>query len=252
MEDKEIMRGRFEECWAHYIDNLPPKGSKGVAEAKKPLAEFCNVLVDTVTSWTSGRAQPIGLTKFQIMCFLQAMGYTITELGRKSALITGLIEILGYGVMTVEEVNGRLGYANESQLFSALRGDYNLSEDKEHTAWEIYKAHTETLADKKRARVKQLRGSVSAEVKVSRTAVSAPSKVRQPELSGLRPASDQVRLTAHLIQALQLQLELLTKRLDADGRRALRQLTDDAMTKLQTQLTQLSAQMVEDLLGGKP
>lgn len=153
-EDKyEVFRGHFEECFKHFSVSLAsriPKGSCGAAQAKKPIADFCGVKIDSVTRWLYGtRSLPIGGQYIRLMCYLDMVGYRVIELERMPPVRRNFAELVGFGLLSSDQAAEFLGYSDTSTLYKVLRGDYGASDDKEQKMWNAWKERRGELVLKK-------------------------------------------------------------------------------------------------------
>ena len=148
----EVYRDHFAECWKHFAARFLaayPSQNKQF-EARKPIAEFCGLSPSGVKDWLVADRLPVGSTQLKLKCFLDLKGYRIIEFERLPKLIRGLSELIGYGVLKVEEVNQVIGYTQSFALYMVLRGDSNFGTDNEAKGWELWKSKREALEQKKR------------------------------------------------------------------------------------------------------
>lgn len=153
-EDRhEVFRGHLEECLWHLGTSLAssvPKGSRGAAQAKKPLADFCGVTIDSVTRWFHGTGSfPIGEPLIKLMCYLDMVGYRVIELERIPKVRRNFAELIGYGLLTSNQAAELLGYSSTSTLYQVLQGHHGASEDKDQKMWDAWKERKEELQQKK-------------------------------------------------------------------------------------------------------
>ena len=123
----EIFRGHVEECLKHLGLKLYqgiPRGSRGASEAKRPIADFCGVTVDTTTRWLNDpKHLPVGEVYIRLMCFLSVNGYRVLELERMKPKVRNFARLIGFGLVTSQEAAEMLNYSQISTLFQVLRGD---------------------------------------------------------------------------------------------------------------------------------
>lgn len=152
-ERREVFRGHLEECLRHLqtaLNQRFPKGAKGTAEAKKPLADFCDVAVPTVTRWFHGKdSLPIGEERIKLMCYLDLFGYRVIELERMQKVRRNFGDLIGFGLITSQEATELLGYTSTSSLFKVLAGSVGAGDDKDAKMWDIWKERKEELEKKK-------------------------------------------------------------------------------------------------------
>jgi hypothetical protein len=149
----EVYRGHIEECLRHLakmFHSKVSKGSKKAAEAKKPMADFCGITIDTVNRWFNDpNLLPVGETLIKLISYLDMMGYRVIELERMPKSNRNLLELIGYGILTSEEAAKIVGYASKSTLFQVLQGNYGVSEEKSEKIWNLWKERREELGKKK-------------------------------------------------------------------------------------------------------
>ncbi len=152
MSRNTVYRGAAEACFEHFkrqFERRYPKGAKGVEKAKRPLADFCGVGTPTVTSWFTRGVLPKGEVFHKLICFLQVQGYKVNELRGLDTLPLGLLELIGYSVVGIDEVNACIGYPNQSQLLQRLKGQGKLVNGRAERGWELLKKNRATLNSKK-------------------------------------------------------------------------------------------------------
>jgi len=145
----ELMRGHFEECFKHlrgrFLERFP-KGAKGSCQAREPIVAFCKVNPQTSTSWFYRGLLPLGENYIRLVCYLDMLGYTVIELERMSAGRRGIFELIGFGVLTVDEAASSIGY-DLPDLYRALWGRFNASDEKEQKMWDIWIARKAELQE---------------------------------------------------------------------------------------------------------
>ena len=153
-ERPEVFRGHFEECLSHFSRAFltkHPKNSKGAHKAKMPIADFCGVIPDTVTRWLDGLSPLIGSNWVKMVCLFDLIGYRVIELERMPKAQRGVFELIGFGVLSAEEVARISGYSKSPQLYMVFRGELGAPEKKKDIMWETWKQHREKLDAKKQA-----------------------------------------------------------------------------------------------------
>ena len=152
-EGQEVFRGHLEECLQHFGNALvarAPKGSKGSAQARQPMADFCGVGISTVARWLySIGSLPVGEPLIKLMCYLDLVGYRVIELERMPQGKRAFAELVGYGILSGEEAAKLIGYGNASSLYQVFRGMAGTSEDKDQRMWDAWKERRDVLARKK-------------------------------------------------------------------------------------------------------
>jgi hypothetical protein len=149
----EVYRGHFEECLRHLGTSLASSEaniSRGAAQVKKPVADFCGVSIQSVTRWLNDTGSfPVGEPYIKLMCFLDMMGYRVIELERMPKVHRNFAELIGYGLLSSVHAAEFLGYSYTSTLYKVLQGHYGVSEDKEQKMWDAWKERKEELILKK-------------------------------------------------------------------------------------------------------
>jgi hypothetical protein len=147
----EVYRGYLEECLRHLsvrFSQSIPRGTRGASAAKKPVADFCGVTIDTVTRWlNNSKHLPVGEQYIKLMCFLDLQGYKVLELERMKPKFRNFAMLIGYGLITSEQATEMLGYSNPSTFYQLLRGDHGAGDEKERKMWDMWKARKDELDD---------------------------------------------------------------------------------------------------------
>lgn len=145
-EEKEVFRGHAEECLKALSSNLAKSDHKEVKRVINHMAAFCGVRAKTIREWLKKTEKlPQGEYYLRAVCFLDLMGYRVIELERKQKGPRGFFELLGFGIITVEEAIRRLGYSSRTVFFRALIYRNNQSEEKNQKMWEIWKERRNEL-----------------------------------------------------------------------------------------------------------
>ena len=151
-EKHEVFSGPFEECLRHFAVEFAvkmPKFSQKAVDAKKLIAGFCGRNIYTVDEWLAAKYKPAGTSLIKMMCYLDMVGYRVFELERMSKAKRHFIEIIGFGVLSIDQAFALLSYAQPGQLLKILRENRNVHESKEQKMWEIWRERKEDLAQKK-------------------------------------------------------------------------------------------------------
>lgn len=233
-EDKqEVFRGHFEECIKHFgisLASRAPKWSRGAAQAKKPVADFCGVTMNSVTRWLHGTGSfPVGEPYIKLMCYLDMMGYRLIELERMPKVRRNFTELVGFGLLSSEQAAELLGYSNTSTLYQVLQGHYGASEDKEQKMWDVWKARKEKLALKKEKLQELYRLDISLRI---------CSKVEEP-----KPAMLPSRQTA-VVNIMEGLLLLLEEGSLSESNFADLQRSADTILRLSVHLSDLSSRLI--------
>lgn len=146
----EAFRGHIDECLRDLnqrLSRLYPKGSKGAAEARRPLAEFCGVNTESVTRWLHRPEEniPQGLPRIKLMCHLSLLGYEVVEFEHIPRKQKQFAELIGFDVLSIDQATALLGYAKSSTLFHVLQGKGGVLEDREQKMWDIWLSRKDEL-----------------------------------------------------------------------------------------------------------
>ncbi len=233
-EDRhEVFRGHLEECLRHLGTSLAssmPKGSRGAAQAKRPVAEFCGVTIDSVTRWLHGTGSfPIGEPLIKLMCFLDMVGYRVIELERMPKVRRNFAELVGYGLLTSDQAAEFLGYSSTSTLYQVLQGHHGASEDKDQKMWDAWKERKEELVLKKEKSQELYR-------------LDIPLKIR-PKAEDSKPAMSASRQTA-VVNIMEGLLSLLEEGSLSESSFADLQRSADTILRLSAHLSALSSRLI--------
>lgn len=152
---KEVMRGHLEECLEHLKKRFNSKiqrGQRGRPEAVRPLMDFCEVNSQTALKWMDGSIEyplPRGKCLLKLHCFLDFHGYKVIEFERMPKVLRNFAELIGYGVISIDDANQRVGYNDSQQIYQVLWEREGLSKEKEAKMWEIWKEYRDVLEQKK-------------------------------------------------------------------------------------------------------
>ncbi|MBI4714201.1 hypothetical protein HY771_03395, partial [Candidatus Uhrbacteria bacterium] len=131
----EEFRGHLEDCVHDLnarLESRHPKGSKKAAHARQPIADFCGVKAKAVTRWLhSAESLPNGLQLIKLMCFLELLGYRVIEWERIPTARRNFTELVGFGLLSIEQSLELLGYSNTTTVYQVLLGHYGPSKDKD-------------------------------------------------------------------------------------------------------------------------
>lgn len=156
-EEEAVFRGHIEECVQDYNNRLSEgfsEGSKGSAEARQPLADFCGVSqTSSVYRWLKLGKLPRGAQLIKLMCFLDIIGYKVIDLERMSKTRRMLSELIGFSLATPEELIEEIGYASTSNFFQTLYGHCGVGNDRAEKMWSICKERKVDIEQAK-ARIK--------------------------------------------------------------------------------------------------
>ena len=155
LERHEIFRDHFEECIAHLARRLNekmPQRTRGLFEARKPIAEFCGVNDSAVVRWLSETSpgHPIGNLELKLKCLLDINGYRIIEFERLPTALRNFAELIGFGIVTAESASKIVGYTQVSSLYDMLHLKCGISKEKEAIMFRVWKEKRDELERKKR------------------------------------------------------------------------------------------------------
>lgn len=140
MSDRDVaFRGHIEECLAHLNRSLEQRAAgrrRDVLAAERSIARFCGVQVQTVIRWRGAKHLPVGDQYFRLICYLDVAGYSVVELDRITGGNRFAAELIGYGILTGQELATQVGY-QVSTLYKVLRGAEGTSRAKADRIWAI-------------------------------------------------------------------------------------------------------------------
>ena len=152
-DSTEIYRGHFDQCIGHLARRLAaqaPTGSRNAAKGIFPLVTFCNVDTRSAERWLRDVVVPRGEPFFKLMCYLDSIGYRVIELENTPQVRRSILELVGYSILTPQQLTSILGYKRPSILYRILAGRASASKDVENKMWGLFKERREDLARKKR------------------------------------------------------------------------------------------------------
>ena len=242
----EVFRDYFEECWRHFTNRFnskyPPRG-KDLERLRKPIADFCAVGDKTVARWLSAERPsiPEGITKIKLECFLDLNGYRIIEFERCSRVLRNLAELLGYNVMSVEEVASILGYARAQNIYPVLREDehWGVSKEKEAKMFNLWKERRDELELKKKVSLKY-----RLDLSIQSSAPRLTQQLLLPPVTNGKLAARRSGMLTILEGVLALIDEGLFDGLSESELETLRQSDGDTILQLSARLTVLSSKLM--------
>lgn len=168
----EVHREHFVECFVHFaswlVSNIP-MGKQNAIRVRQSIADFCGVEHNTVRLWLNDpeRRMPCGEAEIKLKCFLDLNGYRIIEFERLPRSIRNFAELIGFGILSVEDARNLLGYTRANILYPILRQegrdkDITLSKEKETRMFEIWKEKKDELEARKREAFKSFRLEISS------------------------------------------------------------------------------------------
>lgn len=188
-ERPEVFRGHLDECLRHLSKCLSaqfPPGLKGAEKARQPIADFCDVHVSTVKYWLDkGAAILKGDFKLRLMCCLDVLGYRVIEL-EKTRSLRELAEVIGYRVMTGQEVSIALGYANNDEVLRLLKTGKRVMPDRRERILILCSEKRDELSRRKQAALESCRLEFSLTDSVRQRKVSAVTCIMEGLLAMLQ------------------------------------------------------------------
>lgn len=152
-EKQEVFRGHLDECLKHFaagLETSAPKGTKKATLARKPLADFCGVVIHTASRWLLGTgAPPVGEPLLKLMFFLDVVGYKVIELERMPTDIRNFAELIGFSLLTSGEARSLLGYYKVSRLYEIFRREVGVSSEKKQLMRDEWKKRRGELVAKR-------------------------------------------------------------------------------------------------------
>ena len=157
MEKPDLMLGYAKDCLLDYGQRIGLR--RHAKDARKKLADvasFCGVSEVTVGRWINqeNQRQPIGELLVRLFCFLRVLGYQLIEFKNLESLFSNLAELIGYRVLSAEQLGGLLGYSNPNKSIfdSIFRGINMLPERREKllAIWKDYKSKLDEAKAKAR------------------------------------------------------------------------------------------------------
>jgi hypothetical protein len=190
-ERPEIYRGHLKECLLDLDKRLCakfPKGSKGASFARKPVADFCGVEVQSIRRWLNPDGEiPTGELLFRLYCYMDMIGYRVIELERTPAVRRQIVELIGFRLVTGDEASAKFGYTQSSSLYQVLQNKSGTTEQRDQAMWEFWKSVRDALEERKATAAKeysldfghkprsQITKAVGASAPASRSTPAAPS-----------------------------------------------------------------------------
>ena len=200
-------RGHVEDCVLDLNTRLEskfPKGEKGAAKARRPLADFCGVSVRTVTRWFHDtKLFPNGTELIKLMCYLELIGYTVIERERTQATCRNFGELIGFGLISIEQANELLGYSSTTSVYQILFGHIGASKDKYTKMWNEWKTRKDELESVKREAAERYNLNLSAE-QPRKHEPEPPKQTAQPQTT---VESKRWTVAVHLMECLTALLE---------------------------------------------
>jgi hypothetical protein len=173
------------------------------------LADYCGVEANTVLSWFGGKQLPKGETLIKLRCFMELAGYKVDELHVLSPVALRFAQMIGYGMISAEDVRVLLDYGDMSGVYNTLLQGKAVLPSRRYRLERLSNEYANEVA----AKGDQLRADINPSgevvtdvadvaepvVEPSSNAVPAPVVAEVP----VYPSSAAIQLaTAHTIRAL--------------------------------------------------
>jgi hypothetical protein len=142
-ERAEVFRGNLEECLKHFANALSacyPRGLRGSAKERAPMMRFCAIKTNTCNRWLYHKHKKINRESwFRLCCFLTLQGYWVKEWQMLSEERRNVIELVAYGLMTIQHAHEVVGYANPFDTVELMLGHTD-NPERFQMLWEIWKS----------------------------------------------------------------------------------------------------------------
>ena len=149
----EEFRGHIEDCVRELnsrFESIRPKGSKGAASARQPIADFCGVRQSSVARWfRNAETLPNGTELIKLMCYLQLIGYHVIEWEKIPVARRNFAELVGFGIISAEQAREIIGYSTTTTTYQVLLGHYGSNKEKDRTMWDTWKSKMSELEQAK-------------------------------------------------------------------------------------------------------
>lgn len=233
----EINRGHFEECVADLsrrLNERHPKGSHHANQDRKKIAEFCGVGTQTVLRWLNSDNIPESSVLIKLMCYLDMLGYRVIEVERMKESRRKFFDLIGFGVITLEQASQRIGYSKSSNLTAVLHGKFDCNETKKELMYNLWIANKEKLSECRRVAAERLGINLLEDRLV-------PEQAKLSGKGGSKRVSLRVQTIVHIAKGLSI---LLSEPLDKSDFAALGDHTGDLL-KLNACLSDLGSKLVQ-------
>ena len=198
----EIYRGHLDECLEDLSGRLNrrhPKGSHRADQDRQKIAKFCGIASSSVLRWLNGGVEPQAAVRIKLMCYLDMVGFRVIELEEMKESRRKFLDLIGFGIITLAQATQELGYTNPSTLSKVLQGNTNCNEAKKTQMFDIWLAHRDTLAERKRAAMEESGINLAETSLVRRRAASSR---KGPSLSGVDGRAKAIILIAQGLETL--------------------------------------------------
>jgi hypothetical protein len=109
-----LLHADLEACLADYAKRFEPESAAAL------LLEYVGSSTTTVSRWLRGHEQPRGELNLRLRCYLELVGYKVTESEKVLPIAREVCDLIGYGLVTFEEVQQSLDYATPQSVYRIL------------------------------------------------------------------------------------------------------------------------------------
>ncbi len=155
-ERVEVFRGHFDECILHFgnaFNKHFPRAKRNRVLNAKPISDFVGSNPVTVTSWLDDpeNARPTGIFRIKLYCYLDSHGYRIIEFEKLPKIIRGFSEVIGYGIISLEEAMNLIGYSQPVEFYNIFFDRSKaINPVKEEAMLNIYRIKKEEIQKRKK------------------------------------------------------------------------------------------------------
>lgn len=227
---------------------FPEKGSKGIAKAKRPYADFIGTTTHSLQRWLSGGAIPRGLELIKLRFLLEADGCRVLihdQLRTKAPVLYKLAELLAFGAITASQAKEALGFANENGVFRLAHGGCFTTAARARKIEELYSQHEKEVREGWQELAKLVSKSVRKTLAGTPKEETIQSSISTPDSKLELNTDDSLAHVAYLILALLPFAEkVASDDFDKEARVQLRQMTGEvnAIPRLTDALIKLSGE----------
>lgn len=134
------------ECFADFIGRIPPDE---LVEKRRELAQLLSVEESSVRRWITGPSVPVGTSIIGLRCYLDFLGYQVSEFTALPNLLQDASRLLAFQVMTLEDMAKLTGYeAYPDKLLAVLRGVRGFSAEREGQLHDLVIAYKQEFVEK--------------------------------------------------------------------------------------------------------
>jgi hypothetical protein len=180
------------------------------------MADHCKVQSSTALAWFEGERLPMGENLVMLRYFLELCGYKVSELERLSPAAYNLGAIIGYGILTSEEVRRILGYSRSNGVHLVVLQGKTVMPDRLYKLERLYVERAEEANIMRELLTEQFSVSSaepSAAAQQINEPASTPTAADEPQLT-LKVLSFAVRSVEAVNMLLEAAAELSKKEFD--------------------------------------